>query len=252
MELVVLGADGMYASPGGATSGYLLREDGFTVWIDLGSGTLANLQRHQDLYDVDAVMVSHRHPDHLVDLFAYYIARLYGPPEPSPEIPLFAPPEVLERAHAFVSDSSEGGLERAFDRREVDPGSSFEVGPFRVRTARMAHPVETMGVRIEAGGTVFAYSADTGPCTQLVELAEGADLLLAEASWQDEDDEVPGDLHLRASEAGDHARMAGAGRLVLTHIKPGLDRERSRREAAAVFDGEVLLAEQGMTIEVKS
>lgn len=252
MELLVLGSDGMYAAPGGATSGYLLREDGFSLWLDLGSGTLANLQHHQNLYDVDAIVVSHRHPDHLVDLFAYYIARLYGLPEAAPEIPLFAPAEVLDRAQRFVSDTTEGGLERAFDRREVKPGSPFEVGPFRVSTAAMAHPAETMGVRIEAGEGVLAYSADTGPCRQLVDLASGADLLLAEASWQDDGKENPPDLHLRASEAGDHARMAEVPRLMLTHIKPGLDRERSRGEASATFEGEVLVAEQGMAVQVKA
>ena len=252
MELLVLGADGMYAGPGGATSGFLLREDGFSLWLDMGSGTLANLQRFHGLFEVDALVVSHRHPDHLVDLFTYYIARKYDSPEPSREIPLFGPPEVLQRAQRFITDSSEGGLEATFDCVEVDPGSGFEVGPFRVRTAAMAHPVQTMGARFEAGGAALAYSADTGPCPQLVELAGGADVLLSEASWQDEDLAYPDGLHLRASEAGDHAKRAGAGRLVLTHVKPGLDRERSRREAGAVFEGEVLLAEAGMTVEVKA
>lgn len=250
MELTVLGCDGMYPAPGGATSGYLVRHDGFALWVDLGSGTFASLQEHLPFDEVDALLVTHRHPDHVVDLFGLFIARLYGGEEPAPEIPLFGLPDVLERVQSFVAEGGEAGLERSFRLTEIGAGGAVEAGPFRISTAPMAHVVPTVGVRLEADGTSLAYSGDTGPTPELVRLAEGADLLIAEASWQDDGLDYPPDLHLRASEAAAHARDAEVPRLMLTHFKPGLDRRRSVDEAAGLFGGEILAAERGMTLEV--
>ena len=115
----------------------------------------------------------------------------------------------------------------------------------------MAHPVPTLGMRIEADGATLAYTADTGPSPVIVELARGADLLLSDATWQDDGREHPEDLHLRAGEAGRFAEQAGVGKLVLSHIRPGLDRDRSRQEAALAFSGAVLPAQEGLVLEVK-
>lgn len=250
MELVVLGSDGTFPGPGGAASGYLLRQDGFALWIDLGSGTLANLQRHLGISDVGAVVVSHAHPDHLVDVFAYFYARQYGSGEPLLPIPLLAPPGVFDRMRALLSGAGAEHLAASFDLTEVEPGGSFEAGPFRVRTALMAHPVPTVGMRVEAGGGVLAYTADTGATPAVVELGREADVLLSEASWQGDAADHPTDLHLTARQAGEYARRAGARRLVLTHIWPMLDPERSGEEAAEAFGEEIGLAAQGTILEV--
>ena len=250
MELIVLGKDGMWASRGGATAGYLVRHDGFSMWVDLGTGTLANLQRHIGLLDVGAVVVSHRHPDHLVDLFPYLYARVYGSDQPPMGTPLFGPPDLFDRVRALISGAGADELATSFQLTEVTPGEEVQAGPFRIRTAGMAHPVPTLGLRVETDGGVLSYTADTGPTDAIVDLAKDADLLVSEASWQDDGAEYPADLHLNARQAGEHGRRAGAKRLLLTHIKPTLDRDISRTEAASAFEGEVMLAAEGMVVEV--
>ncbi len=250
MELTILGSHGMWAGAGGATAGYLLRHDGFSLWVDLGSGTLANLQRHLEPLDVGAVVISHRHPDHLVDLFPYLYARVYGTEDPPVGTPLFGPPDLFDRVRGLLSGAGADEMGTSFRLSETVPGERFDVGPFRVSTARMAHPVATLGLRVETDGAVLAYTADTGPTDAILELASGADLLLSEASWQDDGASHPPDLHLTAREAGEHARRAGAERLVLTHIKPTLDRDRSRDETASAYAGEIIIATEGMVLKV--
>jgi ribonuclease BN (tRNA processing enzyme) len=239
MELVALGVGGGWARAGGAACGYLARSDGFNLWIDAGTGTMANLQRHVALGEVDAVAVSHRHFDHFLDLYPYFLAMRYDRPG---KVPLFAPPGMFEHALHLEEDLGE-----VFDPRVIEPGATFEAGPFRLRTAPMRHPVPTLGMRIEADGRVLAYTADTGPCDEAVEVARGADLLLSEATWLDPRPSL-GPIHLTAEEAGQLAARAEAGRLVLTHIWPATDRDRVAERAAAVFAGPVDIAQEGMAL----
>jgi ribonuclease BN (tRNA processing enzyme) len=251
VELTILGAHGTWPGAGGATSGLLVRQDGFNLWIDAGSGTLANLQRHTGLFDVGAVMISHSHPDHVSDLYSYLMARLFAPEHP-PKIPIYLAPKVAERFNPLLTDdSAEMRLAEGFDVVVVEPGQGLEAGPFRVSTRPMRHTVPTIGVRVEAGGASMAYSADTGPTDELVKLASGVDLLVAEASYQDTGKELP-PIHLSAREAGEAAGEAEAGRLVLTHIRPYLDWDRSREEADAAFGGEVILGRDNETVRVGS
>ncbi len=249
MELTILGAHGTWPGAGGATSGLLVRHDGFSLWVDAGTGTLANLQRHIGIYDVDAVIISHSHPDHVTDIYGYLYARLFGP-ERQPKIPLLMAPGVLERAQPLVTDdATDLGLGDGFDLTVVQPGDEHQLGPFRLLTAPMRHSVPTLGMRFEAGGASLAYTADTGPTEELEPLVRGADVLVAEASWQGErGDQLP--IHLTAGEAGEIASRAGAGRLVLTHIRPYLDADRSREEAASEFDGPVVAGRDNETTTV--
>lgn len=249
MEVVVLGAHGTWPSAGGATSGLLVRSGYHNLLLDLGSGTVARLQEHIDLFDVHGVVISHSHPDHVTDLYAYLMARLFSPERP-PMIPLYLAPKVLERFSPLLADDS-GDMQvtEAFDVSVIEPRTEVEVGPFRVTTAPMSHSVPTVGIRVEAEGLAMVYSADTGPTEELVGLAAGCDVLVAEASWQDDGIARP-PIHMTAREAGQAARQAGCRRVMLTHIRPYLDRERSRQEAAGVFDGEVLVASEGLRVEV--
>ena len=239
MEITVLGSDGTWPGAGGVASGYLIHHDGFRIWMDMGTGTMASLQEHVGFREIDAVVVSHVHADHFVDLFPYFYARRYGEAAPAPQIPVFAPTGTRERVRAMLSDSGWEEFPMVFDLREIEPGSGFEVGPFRVRTERMAHPIPTLGLRYETDGRAFAYSADTGPSPALVDLAKDADLLFAEATWLDDGIERPPDLHMCAREAGEHAARAAVGRLVLTHIHPEVDRAAARAEGSGPFDGPV-------------
>jgi ribonuclease BN (tRNA processing enzyme) len=250
VDLTILGSHGTWPGAGGATSGLLVREDGHNVWIDAGSGTLANLQRHIGLYDVDAIVISHSHPDHVSDLYAYFYSRLYGP-EPQPPIPLYVAPSVIERANPLLTDDSgDIRLAEAFDIVVVEPGDGHELGPLRMTTAPMAHSVPTIGVRLESASGAVAYSADTGPSDELVRLATGVDLLVAEASWQGERGDHP-PIHLTAAEAGQAGARAGVDRMLLTHIRPYMDVDRSREEAAAMFEGDVRPARDNETQEVR-
>jgi ribonuclease BN (tRNA processing enzyme) len=249
MDLIVLGAHGTWPGAGGATSGLLVRHEGFNLWLDAGTGTMANLQRHVDLFDVGALVISHSHPDHVTDLYAYLFARIFSP-DPPPKIPLYLAPKVAERFHPLLTDdSADMRLGEGFQLTVVEPGDELRVGPFRVDTAPMRHSVPTIGVRVEADGASLAYSADTGPSDDLVGLAGGCDLLVAEASWHDDGEQRP-PIHMTAREAGEAATAAVAKRLMLTHIRPYMDRDRSREEAAGAFEGEIALAEEGMVREV--
>jgi ribonuclease BN (tRNA processing enzyme) len=250
VRVTVLGAHGTWPSAGGATSGHLIQHDEWSLLVDLGTGCLANLQRHMGLFDVDAVLISHSHPDHLTDLYTYLMARMFSPERPG-RIPLILAPKILDRFSPLLSDDS-GDMKVAevFEIKVVEPSEDVQVGAFTIRTAPMAHSVPTIGVRVEAGGGALAYSADTGPADEVVELSRQADLLIAEATWQ-EDGAARPPIHMTAREAGEVAARAGVDELMLTHIRPYLDRDRSREEAAGSFDGEVLLATEGQVREVR-
>ena len=241
MELIVLGSEGGWATPGGAACGYLLHHEGFNVWLDAGTGTMANLQEHIGLRDVDAVVVSHRHFDHFLDLYPYFLA-LRLDPERQGRVRLFAPPGFFE--HALQLETKLGEV---FEPVVVEPGATFEAGPIVVRTGSMTHPVPTLGMRFEVDGRALAYSADTGPCDELVRLGRQSDVLLCEATWLERPEgwEV---IHLTAAEAGEYAARAGAGRLILTHSWPTNDLERAAGQAGAEFGGPVDVASPGMSV----
>jgi len=203
---------------------------------------MANLQKRIDLLDVDAIVVSHRHFDHFLDLYPYFLARRYHLGQRPDPVPLYAPPGMFEHALQLEAE-----LTGAYDPREVELGRSFRVGPFRIETAPMAHPVPTLGMRIEADGSVLAYSADTGPTDELVGLAREADLLLCECTWLERPATAP-PFHLTPEEAGRLAARAGAAKVLVTHIWPAVDRETVRQRVAEAFGGPAVLAWEGMEI----
>lgn len=240
MELIVLGSSGTWPNAERSTSGYLVREDGFNLWMDAGTGTLANLQRHIGISEIHAIVVSHEHPDHFVDLYPAFYALHYGELG-EPGLPLFVPTDFSQRLADLVSIDSQVAMRRAFEFTEVAPGEGFQVGPFRIKTEPMAHlGLPALGFRVESDGQVLAYTGDTGPTHHVEDLARDADLFLSEATWQDREDLLP--FHLSSRQAAVHAREAGVGRLVLTHIWPSLDPAVSVAQAAEEYDGPIELA----------
>lgn len=244
----MLGCSGTFPGPASACSGYLVEHDGYRLVVDLGAGALGMLQRHVGLLDVDAVYVSHLHADHCIDLVAYSYARRYHPSGVPAPLPVYGPAGTRERIFASFDEPPANGLEDVYDFREVAP-STHQLGPLTVTAARVNHPVECHGLRIEADGRTLTYSGDTGESQALVELASGADLLLCEASWASAADNPP-DLHLSGRQAGEHAAKAGAQRLLLTHIVPWADRDVIEREAAEAFGGRTELARCGVSYDV--
>ena len=228
--LTVLGCAGTYAGPGEACSGYLLRTASTTVMVDLGPGALANLQRHVGLADLDAVVLTHEHPDHWLDLpllrnALKYVFDLGGLP-----VHGTAGTELLART--VLSD-----LEPTLDWHTVDERSTVAIGDVRFSFGRTDHPVETLAVRAEAAGRTLLYSADTGAGWRPGALGHGVDTLLCEASFPpNHEDRFQ---HLTARQAGVYAAGMGAERLLITHVPPEVDRHEQRARAAAVFAGEV-------------
>lgn len=249
MKLTVLGCAGSYPGPDSPCSSYLLQADGFSLLVDLGNGALTNLQRLHGLFDVDAVVVSHLHPDHWSDLCPYMVVRKYARRHGSPALPplpVYGPTGTQERLGSTWGDQSASS--GVFDYHVLTPGTG-KIGPFEVTTALMNHPVETYGLRISHDGHALAYSADTGPCQALIELASGADTLLCEAAFVDEPDNTP-DLHLTGRQAAEHATAAGVERLLLTHLVAWNDSSRTYAEARAAFDGSLDVVRCGSVYDI--
>jgi ribonuclease BN (tRNA processing enzyme) len=247
MRLTVIGCSGSFPGPDGPASCYLVEADGFRVVVDLGNGAIGPLQRHCAIGDIDAVLLSHLHPDHCMDVLPLYVARTYDPTTTYDRLPVYGPAGAgahMSRAYG----REETGLDAAFEFIDMVAGPT-QIGPFTVTAARTAHPVETWAVRIEAGGRVFAYSADTGPGDQLLDLTAGADLFLCEASYREGDDNPP-DLHLTGREAGRLAEQARVERLVITHVPPWHDPEDAADDAQSSYDGLVVVARSGASYEI--
>ncbi|WP_327086948.1 MBL fold metallo-hydrolase [Nonomuraea sp. NBC_01738] len=249
MKVTIVGCSGSFPGPDSPASCYLIEAEGFRLLLDFGSGSLGALQRHIGLYDLDAIFLSHLHADHCLDICGYHVARTYGPAAPYPRLPVYAPRDAPRRLAAAYGMPEEPGLETAFAFSPLAPGR-VEAGPFTVTAARVNHPVETYGFRVEHDGHTVAYSGDTGESDELVRLADRADLLLCEASFLD----VPGqpaDLHLSGRQAAEHAAKSGAGRLVLTHLVPWHEQSRVLDDASrGGFDGPIELARAGAVYEL--
>ena len=235
MELTVLGCSGSYGAPaGGACSGYLVRAGSAALWLDCGNGTLANLQRHIAIDDVTAVVITHWHPDHCADIYGLHVLLKYGLGRTG--FPVYAPEGTEDRLATLV-DGDWGG---AFAWAAVADNDAVAVGDAGLRFSRTSHPPPTLAVEVTADGKRLVYSADTGPEWSPEAFGGGADLVLSEASFQ-KDNENSG-IHLSARQAGDAARHAGARRLMLTHLWPGLDPTASVVEGSEAFGREVMLA----------
>jgi ribonuclease BN (tRNA processing enzyme) len=248
VRLIVIGCSGSFPGPDSPASSYLLEHQGFRLLLDLGNGALGPLQRHTALSGVGAICLSHLHADHCLDLCGYWVAQTYAPDGPGPRIPVYGPAGTARRMAQVYGLDEHPGMTQAFDFGTLEPGTR-EIGPFRLTLARMNHPVETFGFRVEAGGRAIAYSADTGESAALVDLARAADVLLCEASFLDEPG-LPEGVHLTARQAAEHAARAGAGQLILTHLVPWNDPQQTLQEAAPWFPGQITLAASGLVVDL--
>jgi ribonuclease BN (tRNA processing enzyme) len=252
--MVVLGGCGAWPEPGRACSGFLLEHAGFRVALDLGYGTLSRLLTllgSTTAVGLDAVVATHDHPDHVVDLHGLFRARLYDGQQ-LPRISLHAPEAVLERI-TDLEDCERSVTERVFAWQPL-PAGEYDVGPFRLQSWILPHYVPNAGVRLSTPEFTVAYTGDTGPDPALVEVGRNADLFIVDATDRYQQATIPPNaeppMNLTAREAGEAATAAGAHKLMLTHFWPGNDRDRSRAAAAEAFSGEILIADEGTVIDL--
>jgi ribonuclease BN (tRNA processing enzyme) len=245
VQVTIVGWSGSFPGPLSPASCYLIDTGDFRLVLDLGNGAVGALQQYAGLAEIDAICLSHLHADHCIDMLGYSVFQNYHPAGPRPRIPVYGPAGTAERLAAALG-GEHLGMTDAFDFEALAPGT-VEIGPLKITTGRMSHPVETFGFRIEHAGQVLAYSADTGPCDELVRLAAGADVLLCEASFTDGPDLAP-DLHLTARQAASHAARAGVGELVLTHLVAWNDPRVSLEQASEAFGGPLRLAGSGLRL----
>jgi len=246
VQVTVLGACGAWPEAGQACSGFLVEQDGFRLVMDLGYATMPRLLEHVSADQVDAVFISHGHPDHCADLSPLLRARAMAEEPPGP-LPVYAPAGALD---AVLALDRPGMLDDAVAVRALSGGDDQQIGPFRAQTRLLPHWLPNTGLRLTAAGRVVAYTGDSGPSPEVVELARDADLLLAEATYLTE---VPADSRgflCSAAEAGRQAGQAGAEHLVLTHLWPGSDRAAACSAASAGHPGATSIAEPGLTLQL--
>jgi ribonuclease BN (tRNA processing enzyme) len=265
VRITVLGKSPSWQDVDGACSGYLVEEQGFHLLVDCGNGVFSKLRRFVDYVDVDAVVISHLHADHFLDLVPFSYALTYAPrqqPVPvdgwpgtdSPACPaLHAPPGARDCFRRVVGAwGSEDLIENAFALREYDPAEVLHAGPLTVRFQPVPHFVPSHALEITSaldGGKRLTYGADSSPSEELCAFARATDLLLIEATLARPERAGPRG-QLTPGEAGAHGRRAGARRVVLTHLSDELDAAWAQEEAEREFGGPVEIAREGATYEL--
>jgi ribonuclease BN (tRNA processing enzyme) len=248
VELVIIGCSGSTSGPEAAASSYLVRHDGFALLLDLGPGAFGALWRICDPREVDAIALSHLHPDHCLDLCAFNVAANYSPTAPWRRVPVHGPANTAERMHRACEPNLTGPAGH-WNCDFVSWQPTQRIGPFEVSVVRAPHTTEAYSIRLDVAGAALVYSGDTGPSPALVELARGADLLLSEAAFRHRDD-LPEGVHLSGRWAAEHAEAAGVGTLVLTHVPPWHDPVAVEAEARPHFSGRLVSAQPGLSLTV--
>lgn len=255
MRLTVVGCAGSVAGPDSASSCYLLEADvhgrTWRLVLDLGSGAIGPLQKYCDPVRVDAVLVSHGHPDHCADLGALSVLHRYGPSKDDalPRVPLLAPHGMDHRIVAISGAEDRNDL-KAFDFTALAHDARISLGPFDITVARAWHPIPALAFKIDGpgesagpgqgGGRVsLVYTGDTDRCEEVEQLAKGCDVLLAEAGWAHREENPPG-VHMSGTQAGQLAADATVGKLIVTHVASWVDPAPTLDAARKVFPQAVL------------
>lgn len=247
MRVTVLGGSGAWPTVDAACSGFLVEYGSFKLVIDMGYATFPRLLRHIAPEQVDAVLISHGHPDHCADLNPLLRARALGD-NPPPGLPLYCLPGALDAVLALDPPHM---LANAAVLREFDAGACIDIGPFGIETRLLPHFVPNAGFRVTTEGNVLAYTGDTGPSPQVVELARDADVLIAEATFPWDVPEEDADYLTSAIRAGRQATDARVRHLMLTHLWPGTDPVEAKRAAGRSFDGPMTVASSGVALDLE-
>lgn len=248
MRLTVLGSSASFSGPGRACAGHLVEGRGYRVVFDLGNGTLGNLCRATDAYALDAVFVTHLHPDHYLDLFALMAMLRYAPEGPRPSLPLFGPAGLVERMQCLLSESAKADVTDAFAFTALAAGEPVALPPLTVTPHAVEHHGDSFALVAEAEGRRLCYTSDTKLSDPVREAVRGADVILADATLP----EAYAGLapHMTPAQAGELATGAGASKLVLTHLWPTVPRGEILDGATSAYRGTVLLADELMRVDI--
>ncbi|HXY93354.1 MAG TPA: MBL fold metallo-hydrolase [Acidimicrobiia bacterium] len=242
MELTVLGCSGSFGGPGGAAcSGYLLQSGDTSIWVDCGNGTFGHLQQHLEMEELTAVVLTHGHPDHCVDIYGLHVLLRYG--LEIENLPVFAPEGLEDFLLSLVHDFG-----NTFEWNAVGDGDCAKIGDVALNFSRTDHPPPTYAIEARADGKRMIYTADTGPAWTVGAFEPGADLVLSEATYLHANRPAP--IHLSARQAGAAAREAQAQRLILTHLWPLNDPDETAKEGAEAYGAPVTLATPGLVTVV--
>jgi ribonuclease BN (tRNA processing enzyme) len=238
-----------------ACSAYLVEDGGFAFSLDFGTGAFANIRRYVDYDKLGAVVISHMHADHFLDLIPLRYAIRYGSKRRPDRLPVWMPPGGIEMlrsmTNVFANEGNGDFLDEAFALQEFDPAAPLPLGSGRLRFAPTTHFVTSFAIRYERNGTSITYSADTAPDQRVVELARGTDLFLCEATLLAGEEEQGGIRgHLSSKEAGQMAADAGVARLVLTHYPQDATTRDLIDGARSIYKGEVAVADDHDVIDV--
>lgn len=256
MRVTVLGGSAAIPNAGAGCAGFLVEEGETRVVLDLGPGTVGELRRHVDLAAVDAVVISHMHVDHVLDVVALRHGLAFKP-EASPEpLPVWLPPGGEAQLRAVLAPleawQPPGRFDRAVTLWENEPAEVLAVGALTLTFQPTVHDVPCWAIRVDGATGSVVYGADGGPASDLARFAQGADLLIAEATLiEGESDPERGSL--TAVEAGELAARSGARQLLLTHMWQEHDPEAQRAAATRTsYDGPIMVARPGLVLEVGS
>ena len=254
MRLTILGRSPASPNPGEACAGYLVEGGGARLLVDIGPGVVSQLVRRHHPDELDAVVISHMHADHMLDLVTLRYVYPWRERPKDQRLRVFVPPGSADQLLDLAKGAGNAKhFESCFRVAEHDGASSLAFGGITMTPVRTQHYIPCWGFRMEADGRRLAYTADTAPCDGLSDLANDADLLLSEATLRtlDEDAQPPEPRgHITPAEAGGAAQEGGSRRLVLTHLPVDGDGSWARIMASETFAGEVEVAEPSATYEV--
>jgi ribonuclease BN (tRNA processing enzyme) len=257
IRLTCLGGAAAWPNPGQGCSSFLVASNGTTILLDVGPDTLLELRKHIDFSRIGAIVISHCHSDHILDLVPYRYGLVYGPTKPAEPIPLWLPPggrhilDALASALGGQGESSSNFWDSAFKITEYDPAQPIDIDGVSISFQRTVHPAECYAMRLTSDdGKVLTYSADTGDVESLSSFAMHSDILIGEGTMP-EDTEASGQDsgHLRPSEAGELASRASAKRLVVSHLWSERPDEEVIGAVRTQFEGEILIAKPGLTVD---
>jgi ribonuclease BN (tRNA processing enzyme) len=247
LKLTILGSSAGYAGKNDGCSSYLLSTAAHNYLIDLGPGSLSELQNHVGYRDLDAVFISHLHADHMSDIFTFRFALFAAQRDGSMPhtLPLYMPDQP-EDTFSFIKKQVEDQLAI----HVITAESSVRLGDMCVDFIGTSHSLTAFAMKFTYCEKTLVYTTDTALFDDLILFCADADMLLAEATLQDKDKDLEISGHMTARTAAKLARSAGAKKLVLTHFWPEYDRSISLSEARTGFEGQILIAERGAMVHI--